>query len=846
MAVKGFDKLKFCGGGGGGGGGGGDGSLTFKRHNSCERNDTWNSGVRRQVSYDDSDDDDDVSLAVRLSRMPNSGTRSGVCDVPVQKRGDTTTMPIKRPFGNSNALQNSVKKLKVTTDDNPLTVRIKVPGKVADESVSLMKKDLALVEKPFEGCKSKRQVEEKRLLSIKRDIEECSKELVNLKKKNSCVERISGSHKKMLGKIDECVKDSVAKEAQLCLMDDLIGERKRELKRKEIELHQVMDNIVKHREGKEEELKALSEKIAQCTVELKARVKERVAMKKQIDEQAEILKSENKKLLKVMMQLRQMNEFELTKKQFEEQVKELELKEKRCRERVMELESKEKLFEGRVKELEFKEKQLEGQAEEFELKVERFHNQIKELESEKKDFDRWVKELESKERQFEGQVKRLELKEEQLEGRVKELDSKEEDFKGQVKDLESKENKLEARVNEFKSEKEQFQGRLKELRLKEKLLEDKVKKFKGRVEEIESKEDEFKARMHELKRFISRMEDFNSEEEQFEGRGKELVSIDKIFKVHANEFEQKEKQLDRPMKDLELKPNEFDGQHKQPELREKQCVAVIQPFEEETELGNQLSPTIDDRCLMLVPCERTDEFESFDYGLNLQSLSDRSKNVLEIIQNPIFPKCKMGNSDVIIDDRDILLLEELMRISPDVKPHTREKAMELALELKANMEESTENSKVVLGFLLLLSIYGLVPSFDEDEVLKLFELVSQQKIAVVLFGALGFADKISDFVENLIARQQYVEAVRFSCAYNLGDNNQLVALLREHVHNAKLISESSCNKVNSIEIKDKARDQEIASLRAVLQCIEDNNLESEDTHNTIHDRILELKRQTGK
>lgn len=59
----------------------------------------------------------------------------------------------------------------------------------------------------------------------------------------------------------------------------------------------------------------------------------------------------------------------------------------------------------------------------------------------------------------------------------------------------------------------------------------------------------------------------------------------------------------------------------------------------------------------------------------------------------------------------------------------------------------------------------------------------------------------ADFVENLIARQQYVEAVRFSCAYNLGDNNQLVALLREHVQNAKLISESSCNEADSFEIK---------------------------------------------
>jgi hypothetical protein len=46
------------------------------------------------------------------------------------------------------------------------------------------------------------------------------------------------------------------------------------------------------------------------------------------------------------------------------------------------------------------------------------------------------------------------------------------------------------------------------------------------------------------------------------------------------------------------------------------------------------------------------------------------------------------------------------------------------------MKENTKNSLVVLGFLLLLSIYGLL----EDQVLELFAFVAQHKIAVELFG----------------------------------------------------------------------------------------------------------------
>lgn len=47
-------------------------------------------------------------------------------------------------------------------------------------------------------------------------------------------------------------------------------------------------------------------------------------------------------------------------------------------------------------------------------------------------------------------------------------------------------------------------------------------------------------------------------------------------------------------------------------------------------------------------------------------------------------------------------------------------------------------------------------------------------------------------------------------------------------------------------IKEKAIDEEIASLKAGVQCIRDNNLESDDLLNNIDDRIIELKRQNGR
>jgi hypothetical protein len=45
----------------------------------------------------------------------------------------------------------------------------------------------------------------------------------------------------------------------------------------------------------------------------------------------------------------------------------------------------------------------------------------------------------------------------------------------------------------------------------------------------------------------------------------------------------------------------------------------------------------------------------------------------------------------------------------------------------------------------------LAPAFDEDDVLKFFGLVSQHNIAIELFRAMGFADKISGMVSEICA-----------------------------------------------------------------------------------------------
>jgi myosin protein heavy chain len=620
----------------------------------------------------------------------------------------------KRPFDDTNSLHTSFKKSKESS----------FPMKIMKTGM------LRLVEESIRECERKRSAEEQKLHSIERDIEDFCKEILNKKKQASYVKRINQYYKKMQNKI-EGVKDLAAKEARVCLIEDLIKKHMDELEKNKIELRKVMDSSNKDGGRKEEELKTLSRKIAECTKEIETKKEELDATKIFVSGKVEELYSERSKLQKVMSkrktdQCAQMKDFESTKKQVEGRAKELESKQEDFEGQVRDFESKKKYFNREVKKLRSKEKLIEIR--------------VNELESEKKHFENQVKEFESKEKLFERRVHDLKLFKYQFESQLMELKSKEKQFEGRMKELESKEKHFEVRVKEFELKERDFEGRMREFKSKE-------EDFESRVREFESKEREFKGRVweFEVKRLELQLKELKSKGNKFEGQ----------------------------VRNLESMQNNFDGQPKELDLRDDQYETLIKPFEEEIESGkfnetisfqldllmiliflitltfyvsdDQLSPTIDGRSFHLFPFEEFDELESDgnDTLVNLlASSSDPSKDVLDIIQNPLIPRCN-GDNVVIIDECHIDLLEKLMRISPHVKPHVREEAMKLALSLKAYIGENTENSVPVLGFLLLLSIYGLVSSFDEDEVLNLFGFVAQHKIAVELFGIMGLVHKIS-------------------------------------------------------------------------------------------------------
>ncbi|GAV86209.1 Frigida domain-containing protein [Cephalotus follicularis] len=96
----------------------------------------------------------------------------------------------------------------------------------------------------------------------------------------------------------------------------------------------------------------------------------------------------------------------------------------------------------------------------------------------------------------------------------------------------------------------------------------------------------------------------------------------------------------------------------------------------------------------------------------------------------------------------------------------------------------------------------------------------QYKHAAEICRVLGFADKIHDIIQNLIYRKQHLEAVRFICTFELMDKFAAVILLKEYLENSRSYAREICrSEKNSLEAQDKAIDTEVATLKAILECI---------------------------
>jgi hypothetical protein len=124
--------------------------------------------------------------------------------------------------------------------------------------------------------------------------------------------------------------------------------------------------------------------------------------------------------------------------------------------------------------------------------------------------------------------------------------------------------------------------------------------------------------------------------------------------------------------------------------------------------------------------------------------SDPAKLVLDAMEGFYPPRISKGDvvyNGIVVKKSCKLLLEQLMALSPPIKPHVREAARELAFDWRTKMKK--DRYLEVLGFFRLLACYGLASVFDACELFNDLVTVAQERQTPEFLRVLGLVDEAS-------------------------------------------------------------------------------------------------------
>ncbi|RHN60284.1 hypothetical protein MtrunA17_Chr4g0024061 [Medicago truncatula] len=609
----------------------------------------------------------------------------------------------------------------------------------------------------------------------------------------------------------------------------------------------------------EKHLKFVKNEIKLYSGDLYAKLIEFDCLTRSVDEKEQLLQTVEHELNA------KRREFDILAGLIKERNYDADEKEKRLREKARDIENQYKHIKSKHQEIEEREKDHQTMEEQFEEKEKAHEGKVKYLESrfvelqefesriqiqhkeQEEKFEEREKDLRSKEEQFVEQEnahkdiveclesKFVELRELEsiFKEREKALCSNEEDYDKQLDVLVSIEKESEEREKELFWDENLLKQRLKYIETKQKEFEDQEKQFKLREKHLETKEkqSEDRERFNLVKQLEFICSQFSAVLRASSDPAKlVLESIKGCCPSHVRNLLVDELYKTSPVISLHVKEEaiKFATEWKENlSVLGKDNLEVLNYFKfvATFEIGSscqaprvlcgpvkvpgyQPSFTTNDGGNVQLLSDRS---ELNDNGIlvNLQTAPNPAQLVLDMIRNP-----KLRQEEgMVIEKRQIFLLDQLTRISPHIDCDVKYEAMKLALELKDTARGCAENS-------------------------LLFEVVAHHKEAVELFQTLGFEDKISDFVDNLIKNLRHIGAVRFISAYNLADKSRLVSIMLQiEMEKAKQISYEVVCREKHREPKVKARDTEIASLRDILQCISDCNLEYH------HNLVGEIKKR---
>ncbi|XP_016461814.1 uncharacterized protein LOC107785103 [Nicotiana tabacum] len=617
-----------------------------------------------------------------------------------------------------------------------------------------------------------------------------------------------------------------------------------------------------------------------------------------------VLEERSKEFDKIQSWIREETDaLELKERKFEERVVEFEVKEKILLSMKEEFEEQSKEFskiQSRIREetdaLELKERKFDERVEEFESKVKILQSIEKEIETKGRSLDSARKELMVKENCLDNVKKELRMKETKLDYVKRELLDKEHNLDFIRKKLREKEttldsvaNELRGKVNNLDSVKKQLRimedhvsSVKKELELKDKSLDTTKKKLELQEQELTSSQKRLQLREGELN-FVRKargqsLEELDSRKEKLDLVSASIQNCDGEFQLEKENFQKeqglfqkrmegialKEKQVEERFRELKQREELIEQRFKVLEKKEKQletvCNARVKTeptdYAEADRVGATTTKsaeirffvTMNGKSLQIYLNEREKELDSMSDEVSkaLQLSPNPGQLVLDAMEGFYPPHLRKGEAEfeASVSRRScILLLEQLIRVSPKIQPIVREAAMEVARAWKVKMRATTGNQLEILGFMYLLASYSLVSAFDADELMSLLTIVVEHKKSKDLCRILGFTEKISCFIQNLVAKQQNLEAVKFAFAFELVDRFPPIPILKDYVKHVMWISETVRSRETcSVEEKIEAIEQSVASIRAVIGSILDHKLQSQYPLTQLEECIESLTR----
>ncbi|KAJ6305782.1 hypothetical protein OIU78_021170 [Salix suchowensis] len=509
-----------------------------------------------------------------------------------------------------------------------------------------------------------------------------------------------------------------------------------------------------------------------------------------------------------------------------------------------EVERKEKVVRERERGVGVKEKRVEELVNEVKLKDQDFKEWRRELELKEINFGQKVRErydeIELKEKKVEEEFREVALRKERVEKRFKEVEEERrvgELFKeGKVKDDEFREWRkgVELKEKELQWKDRKVEERLKEVGLKDRKVEERLKEVELMEKNVGKKNEEVELNRRKL-------------EEGF--RELELKSREQIEEVQL-----REKKLEERLREVELENKKCLERIKDFELKEKQLFdASNARVKSETvdcclDANLHFSVKMDGKALQIFLNKgcKDDEKMKNEVSIALRLSSDPAKLVLDAMEGFYPPHLREGDvefKEVVVKRSCNLLLEQLMKISPTIKPHVRKEATKLAFLWMTKMTLDNQHCLDVLGFFSLLASYGLASAFDSDELISRLVIIAGNRQTPEFLRVLELGDKIPGFIQNLILKKQPMEAIRFIFAFEMVNRFPPETILRDYLTGSKIAARKIRRRSNSFEGLVESVNRRVADLMAVLKCVEEYKLETVFSPNTLKQQIKDVERQ---